>query len=144
MGSHIGSHTDGDSRRTVQKEQRSLGREHGRFLKRIVKVVGHIHGILVQIGKHLIGKFRELCLGISHGRYRVAVHRAEVTLTEHQRVSHAPELGHPDHRVINARVTVGMVFSQHLSYNPRRLLCLSGIAETESFHSEKHSPVDRL
>ena len=99
--SHIGRHTHGDTGRTVEQEERDLGRKHRRLLEGVVEVQGHIHGILVYIGEDFVGNLLQLSLGVTHCRNRVTVHRTEVSLTEHKRITHAPPLCKAGHCIIN-------------------------------------------
>ena len=71
---HIGGHTHGDAGRTVEQEQRGLGRQNCRLLEGVVEVQGHIHRVLVEVTEYLLGKFFQFRLGVSHRSYRVAVH----------------------------------------------------------------------
>ena len=114
---HIGCHSDCDSRRSVQKQKRYFGREHRRLLERVVKVVLEIHRILLKVGQNLIRQFGELGLRVSHGSHRVTVHRTEVTLTEYQRISEAPVLGHPRHGVIYAAVSMRVILTEDFTHD---------------------------
>ena len=123
--SHIGRHTDRNTRRTVQQQKRSLGRQYCRLLKGIIEVVLEIDGILVDISHHFFRKLLEFRLRVTHGCRRVSVHGSEVSLTEYERISHAPRLGHPDHGIIHAAVTVRMVLTENFTDYPGRFLRLS-------------------
>ena len=118
MGSHIGGHSDCNSGRSVQKQERKLGREHCRLVDCIVKVWLEIHGVLVEVGKHFVSDFLELGLGISHRGDCISVHRAEVALAIDERVALVPVLGKAHHRVIYAGVTVRVELTEHVSDNP--------------------------
>ncbi len=107
MGRHVGRHTDGDTARTVDQQQRDLGRQHRGFGNRVVEVERPVDRLLVDVGHHLVGDLLHAGLGVTHGRRRVAVHRAEVALSVDQRVTHRPLLRQTHHRVVDRRVAVG-------------------------------------
>ena len=115
--SHIRGHSDGDTRRTVQKKQRSLCRQYRRLLLCVVKVKGHIHSVLVDVGKNVVCHLLKLGLGVPHGGDRVTVHRSEVTLTENHRVTLVPRLREPGESVIHTGVAVRVVLTEHLADN---------------------------
>ena len=64
---HVGSHTHGNTARTVDQKQRDLRRQHRRLLQRIVEVGGPINRLLVYICHHLVGDLLHTGLGITHG-----------------------------------------------------------------------------
>ena len=141
---HVGGHTHGDARGTVDQQVRYTGRHHGRFLQCIVKIVGEIHRLLVEVLHHLLAYLLQAGLRITHGRGTVTVHRAEVTLTVHQRIAHGPVLSHTDQGAIYGRVTMRMIFTKHLTYNSRGFLIRFVRRVSKLHHSVKNTPVDRL
>ena len=74
MRSHVRRHSDGDTRRSVQKEERKLGRHNDRLLEGVVEVRLEIDRILVHVAENVGSNLFKLGLGISHGSDRVAVH----------------------------------------------------------------------
>ena len=90
----IGSHTNGNTVAAIDEKIWNLGRHHTRFDKRVVEVVNHIHGILLQVVHDMLTHLRQAALSITHGSRRVAVHRTEVTLSVNKRVPHGPILSH--------------------------------------------------
>ena len=94
VGRHIGSHTYGDTVTTIHQEVRNLSRHHGGLLKRVVEVVHHVNGLLVEVVHDVLTHLRKAALGVSHGSWRVAVNGTVVTLTINQRVAHVPVLSH--------------------------------------------------
>ena len=125
---HVGGHSDGDARRTVEQQQRRLRGQHRGLLEGVVEIERHVDGVLVNVGQDLGGKLLQLGLGISHGRNGIAVHRAEITLSVYQRISLVPVLGETCHRVVHAGVSVGMELTKHLTHDTGGLLRLSAIA----------------
>ena len=102
VGCHIGGHTHRDAAGAVKEQQWQFGGEHGRLLQGVVEVERHIHGILVYVGKNILRHLGKLGLGVTHSRYRVAVHGTEVALAEHQGITLVPGLRQAGHGVVNA------------------------------------------
>ena len=121
--SHIRGHSDGDTRRTVQKKQRCLCRQYCRLLLGVIEVKGHIHSVLVDVGKNVVCHLLKLGLGVPHGGDRVTVHRSEVTLTENHRVTLVPRLREPGESVIHTGVAVRVVLTEHLADDLGALTC---------------------
>ena len=74
MRSHVSRHSDGDARRSVQKEERKLCRNNDRLLEGVVEVRLEIDRILIHVAENVGSNLFKLGLGISHGSDRVAVH----------------------------------------------------------------------
>jgi hypothetical protein len=95
------------------------GRDAG-FLQRFV-VVGHeVYGIFVDIGQHFFRHARHAHFGVTHGRGRVAVYRAEVAVAVDKHVPDREVLGHADRGVVNGGVAVGVVFTENFTDDARR------------------------
>ena len=141
MRCHVGGHTDGDAGGSVEQEERGLGGEHCRLRNGIVEIELEIDRILVEVRKHVLGDPFKLGLGVSHGSHRVAVHGSEIALSEDEGITLVPVLGKSRHGVVDAGVAVGVEFAQHLTDDPGGFLSLSGIAQAEAVHSEKHAPL---
>ena len=119
MRRHVGGHTYGNTCRSVQQQERRLGRQHCRLLYRIIEVQLEVYGILLHVAEDIIGKLFQLGLGVSHGSDRVTVHGTEVTLTIYERISLVPVLCKPCHRIIYAGVAMRVEFTQNLSDDSR-------------------------
>ncbi len=101
MRSHICSHPDSNTGRTIKKQKGCLCREHGGFLQRIIKIVLKINSILLQIFETLLGYFAKTRLCITHCGSRVSINGTEVPLPLYQHIPHIPFLSHPHHCLIN-------------------------------------------
>ena len=141
---HVRGHAHGDAGSTVQQEQRGFRRDHRRFLEGVIKVGGHVHGVLLHVGQDVLGHLLEFGLGVTHGGRRVAVHGAEVALAPHQRVALVPPLAQTDHRVIHAGVAVRVVLTHHVTHDTGGFLGLSVIFDTHFVHAVKHAALDGL
>ena len=94
VGRNVGRHTDRDAARAVQKKLRDFRRQNRRFRHGLVEVRHEIDGVLVDVSQHFLSQGRHAALGVAVGRRGVAVDTAEVALSVHQRISHAPGLRH--------------------------------------------------
>ena len=115
VGSHVGGHTHGDARCTVDQQQRNAGGQYGGFLDGVVEVIDEIDRILADVGHHLVGNLAHAGLGVTHGGGAVAVHRTEVALAVHQRVAHGPRLRHADHGFVHGTVAVGVELTEYVA-----------------------------
>ena len=141
---HIGSHTYGDTRSTVHQQVRDAGRHDGRFLQRIVEVVGKVYSFLVKVLHHLLTNLLQTSLRISHSGSTISVNRTEVTLTVDQRITHRPVLCHTHQGTIYRRVAVRVILTQYFTYDSgcffiRFVGCIS-----QFHHSVKNTAVNRL
>ena len=93
MGRNVGSHTYGDTDTAVYKKIWETRGQNGRLLKLIVVVGAEINGVLVYILEHFVGDFCQSCFCITVCGRRIAVDRAEVTVTVHHRVAKREVLG---------------------------------------------------
>src|SRR5213596_388639 len=98
----------------------------------------------VDVGEHLVGDLRQTHFRVAHRRGRVAVDRAEVPLPVDERITERELLDHPDQRLIDGRVAVGVVLPEHLTDDARRLLVGAVRDEPELLHGVEHPPVDGL
>ena len=70
----------------------------------------------------MLTHLRESALRVTHGGWRVAVDRAEVTLTIYERVTHVPVLGHTYEGTIDGAVAMGVILTKYLTYHARTFL----------------------
>ena len=115
MGGHVGGHTDGDAGGAVDEQVGDFGGQHGGLGDGVVEVEHHIDGVLLDVGDHLFGGAAQAGFGVTHGGGAVAVHGTEVTLSVHEGVAEGPRLGHAHEGVIDGRVAVRVVFTEHLT-----------------------------
>ena len=142
MGSHVGSHTHGNAGCSVQKQQRGLGGKDRRLFQGVVKVEGHIHGVLVHVSKDILCHLLEFCLRVTHGSGRVTVHGTKVTLAFYQRITLVPVLAQTHHGVIHAGVSVRVELTHDLTYDTGALLGLTAEAEAHVVHSKENAALN--
>ena len=126
VGRHVGCHTYGDTITTIHEEVRYLSRHDGGLFERVVEVVHHIHSVLIEIVHDVLTHLRESALRVTHGGWRVTVNGTIVTLTINQRVTHVPVLGHTNEGTIDGAVAVGVILTEHLTYDARTFLIRLG------------------
>ena len=126
VGWHVGSHTYSDTVTTIHKEVWHLGRHDGGLFERVVEVVHHINGVFLKVVHDMLTHLRESALRVTHGGWRVAVDRAEVTLTIYERVTHVPVLGHTYEGTIDGAVAMGVILTKYLTYHARTFLIRLG------------------
>ena len=68
-----------------------------RLFQRVIKVGAKINCIFFEISQHLFGHFLQARFGITHGRWRVAIHRTKVTLAIYEQIAHGKVLRHARH-----------------------------------------------
>ena len=73
MRRNVRGHTDGDTGRAVQKKIRKLGGKDSGLFESFIEVRSHIHGVLVEIAKKLLGDLLHTHFGITHGSCAIAI-----------------------------------------------------------------------
>ena len=89
----------------------------------------------------------DLCqtnLGVSHGCRVITVHRAKVTLAIDQHVAQGEVLGHPHDRVVDRRIAMGVVLTNHVTDDTGGFFVGPVPVVIELVHRKKHTPVHRL
>ena len=141
---YVGRHADRDAAGAVDEEVRKLRRQHRRFTFGIVVVRLEIDGVLVDVAEHLERRARQARFGVSIGRRRIAVDRAEIALAVDQRHAHGEILRHPDHRVVNRLVAVRMIFTDDVADDARGLDVLLVGRVALLVHRIQDAPMHRL
>ena len=73
VGRHIGCHTHGDTRGTVDQQVGEAGREHGGLDACVVVVRLEIYCVGFQVAQHLLAHASKAHLGVTHGGGSVAI-----------------------------------------------------------------------
>ena len=140
----IRRHTNSDTRRAIHQQVRDAGGKHFWDLFSTVVVRHPVNGFFINISQHLMADLLHPDFRVTHRRSRVTIHRTEVTLTIDQGVAHREVLSHPNNGVIHRRVTVRVVFTDHITNNTRRLFVRLIPVIAENVHSVQHAAVYRL
>ena len=141
---NVGSHTHGNTVTAIDQQVGHLGRHHRGLLQRIIEVVDHIDGILLDIVHDMLTHLGKAALGITHGSRRVAVNTTEVTLSVYKRIAHVPVLAHTHEGTIDRAVAMRMVLTQHLTHDTRAFLVRFITSVAQSKHTIEDTPVHRL
>ena len=139
-----GGHADGDTRRAVDQQIRDGSRQHSRFCQRVVKIGGKINRVLANVGQDVERGRGQARFGITHGSRRVAIDRAEVTLSVHQQGTHGEILRHTRHGFIHSRIAVRVIFTQHFAHDTRGFLVRRISAQTHIVHGIQDAAVHGL
>ena len=137
-------HTDRYSRRSVDQQVRKNGGKDGGLGERLVEVRDEVHRLLVDIGVHQLSLWRQADLRVAHRRGRVAVERAEVSLSVHERDAEREVLRHARHGLVYRGVAVRMVLAHRLADDPRRLFVRSPGGEAELLHRVENAALNRF
>ncbi|MGY4313002.1 hypothetical protein ACVWW1_002305 [Bradyrhizobium sp. JR3.5] len=140
----VGRHADGDAAGAIDQQVREPGRQNRRLLLRVVVVRLEIDGVHVDVGQNGKRRLRQPCLGISIGRRRIAVHRAEIALAVDQRHPQREVLRHADHRVVNRLVAMRMIFTDHVADDAGGLDVFLVRRVSLLMHRIEDAPVHRL
>ena len=92
MRRHVGSHTYGNTGRSVYQQVGYTSREYCRLLLLIIVVGDEVDGVLVYVLHHLLADLSESNLSVTHGGRAVSVYGAEVSLSVNERRTHDPIL----------------------------------------------------
>ena len=144
VGGNVGGHAHGNTGGSVHEQVGYAGGHHRGLAQGVIKVVGHVHGFLVQVFHHGLAHQAQAGLGVTHGGRAVTVHRTEVSLSVHQRVAHGPLLRHAHQGSVHTAVTVGMIFTQHLTHDTCALLAWPAMQVPQFLHPEENAAVHRL
>jgi hypothetical protein len=141
---HVGRHADGDAGRPIDQQIREWRRQDRRLFRGLVVVRDEVDGLFVEIRHHVVGERLQARLGIPHRRGWIAVDRSEVSLAVDQGIAHVEVLRHPDQRVVDGGVPVGMEVAHHLADDLRALAVAARRRQAHVLHAVQHAPVRRL
>src|SRR5467141_3478217 len=109
VGRDVRGHADGDAAGAIDEQVRYARRKDNGLFARLIEVRNEIDGFFFKVGENVFRNFRETRFGVPHGRRRIAVDGAEVSLPVDQRVPHIKILRETHHRGINHRFTVRVI-----------------------------------
>ncbi|MNI21319.1 hypothetical protein D3C73_748370 [compost metagenome] len=139
---NIGGHAHGNTRTAVDQQVGQARRQQQRFLFATVVVGAEVHRFLVDVGQQFVGDLRQADFGVTHRRGVVAVDGAEVALAVDKHIAHGEILRHADNGVINRLVTMGVVLTDNVPDDTRRLLVSAVPVVVQFMHRVEHAPVD--
>jgi hypothetical protein len=140
----VGGHADRNPGGAVDQQVGNLGRQHQRFEFGAVVVGAEIHRFLVEVGQQFMGDLGHANFGVTHRGGVVAVHRAEVALAVHQRITQRKILRHAHDGVVHGGVAVGVIFTDHVADDTRRLLVSLVPVVGQLVHGEQYAAMHGL
>ena len=141
---NVCSHTHGNTVATIHKEVWNLCRHNRRLKESVVEVGVHVYSILFEVVHDVLAHLRESALGITHGSWRVAVHRAEVALSVHKHIAHVPALAHTHKSSIYRRVAMRMILTKNLTYDTCTFLVGIRACVSNAKHTVEYAAVNGL
>ncbi len=144
VGRYVCRHAHGNAVAAIDEQVWYLRRHHGWLLQRVVEVVCHVDGVLVDIVHDVLTHLREAALGVTHGGRGVAIYATKVSLAIHELVAHVPFLSHAHEGSIDGTVSVWVVFTKHLTHDTRAFLIRFVTCVAKSEHTIEYAAVDRL
>ena len=141
---NVGRHTDRNAGAAVDEQVRNPARQDQRLFLAAVVIGAEIDRLFVYIGQQLVADFRHADFGVTHRRRVVAVDRAEVALAINKHVAQRKMLRHAHDGVINRRVAVRVVFTDHVADDTRRFFVGAVPVVVQFVHCEQHTAMDGL
>ena len=115
MGRYGGRHAHRNAGRAVGQQVRKARRQHRGLIVGAVIGGAEVDRILVDAVQQHHRRYRQLGLGVAHGRSIIAVDVAEIALAVHQRIALGKGLGHAHQGVIDRLVAVRVIAAHHLA-----------------------------
>ena len=144
MRRNVGRHADRDARGTVDQQVRNARGQDQRLVLRAVVVRPEVDRLLVDVGEQLVADAGHANLGVAHGRRVVAVDRAEVALPVDQHVAQREILRHAHDGVVDRRIAVRVVLTDHVADDARRLLVGAVPVVRHLVHGVEHASMHRF
>ena len=106
-------------------------------------VVGvEVDGVFVDIFEQRRGNLRKLGFGVTVGRRRISVNRAEISLAENQRITHRPGLRQANQSVIHGEIAVWMVLAHDFADDAGAFARRPVGVQPHLLHCVKYSAMD--
>ena len=140
----IGRHADRDTGGAVDQQIGNARRQNRRFFEGVVVVRNEIDGLFFDIRQQLFGETGHPDFGVAHGRGRIGIDGAEVSLAIDERITHREILHQPDDRIVNRGIAMGMIFTDDIADETSRFFIrlIPGIPHV--VHGVEHPAVDRF
>src|SRR5579884_1167877 len=141
---NVGRHADGNAGAAVDEQIWKRGGENGGLGARFVVVGDEVHRLLVHVGHHCGAQMSHARFGITHGRWRIALHRTEVPLAIHERFAHGPGLRHVDQCGVDHRFAVRMIIAARIAADFSAFAMLASREKSQVVHGVENSPLRRF
>ena len=140
----VGCHTHGNTCSSIDEEVRNTSWKHFWFFERAIEVIFKIDSILIKVVHHGLADTVKPCLRVPHCGRTVTINRAKVSLSINKAVSHCPILSQSDESSIHRRVTMRVVFTEHITDDTRTFLIWLIVRVAKFHHSVEDTSVYRL
>ena len=141
---NVGGHADGDAGGAVDEQVGNARGQDDRLFFAFIEIGNEIDGFLFDVREHFFGDFRKARFGVTHGRRRIAVDGAEISLAVDERVAHVEILREADEGVVDGRVAVRMEFAEDFADDLGALAVGLGGGEAQLVHAEEDAAVHGL
>ena len=141
---NVGGHADSDTRRAVDEQVRYARWQNRRLVLATIEVRPVVDGFFVDVRQELHRQMSEASLGIPVRRGGIAVDRTEVPLAVDERIAQREVLYHAHHRVVDGRVPVRVILTQHVADDGCALLVCASGAQADLTHGVQDAAMNRL
>src|SRR6266446_3467708 len=135
---NVGGHAHGNAAGAVDEEIGDARRKNEGLFARLIEVRNEIDRLFFEVGQNVFADFRQAGFRVPHGRRRIAVHGAEVSLAVDERVAHVEVLREADERGIDDGFTVRVIVAGGVAADFRALAeaAIGGQAEVVHGHQD--------
>ena len=144
VGWNVGGHAHGDATGTVDQQVGEAAGQHDGLLRLAVVVGLEVNGVLVDVAHHFHGERGHAALRVTHGGRGIVARGAEVALSVHEQVAHAPRLCHAHEGVVDGGIAVRMVLAHHVAHDAGALVVAAVGTVAAVIHRVDHATVHRL
>ena len=141
---NLARHAHRDAFAAVDQQVRNARGKNFRLDFLLVVIGLEVDGFFVDVFQKFGRDARQPRFGIPHGRGRIAVHRAVVSLPVDQRIAHRKRLRHADQGVVNRRVAVRMELTHDVADHAGGLLRRAVKMQPHLVHHVENAPMHRL
>ena len=144
MGRDLARHPDRNALAAVDQQVGDARGQHLGLDFALVVVGAEIDGLFVDVFEQRGRDARQTRFGVPHGRGRIAVHRAEISLAIHQRVAHREGLRHADQGIVDRNVAMRVILAEYFAGDLGALSRGAIVVQPHLVHAIKNAPVHGL
>jgi hypothetical protein len=144
VGRDLARHPDRNALAAVDQQVGDARGQHLGLDFALVVVGAEIDGLFVDVFEQRGRDARQTRFGVPHGRGRIAVHRAEISLAIHQRVAHREGLRHADQGIVDRNVAMRVILAEYFAGDLGALSRGAIVVQPHLVHAIKNAPVHGL
>ena len=137
----VGRHADRDAAGAVDEQIGKARRQNDRLFFLVVIVRLEVDGVVPEIVEQRDRDGREPGFSVALRRGRIAVDRAEIALSVDERNAHREVLRHANESVVDRKLAVRMILTDHVADGARRLVVGTVGGEVELAHRIENAPM---